>query len=94
MRRLAAIALNVVAIAIIALGIARVLGTIPFAPWATDSLIRFAAWFGAYGDEQVENVYVLASLLVAFIFAAALVWATRRLLARRHGQPPRMNRPH
>ena len=84
MKRLAGIALNFGAIVSIALGIARVLGTIPFAPWATDSLIRFAAWFGAYGDEQVENVYALASLIMAFILAAALVWATHRLLARRH----------
>jgi hypothetical protein len=77
------ITVNVVSTVAIALGVVRILGGIPFAPWATDLLIRLAAAFGMYGDEQVEDVYMIASLLIAFAFAAALVWAANRLVARR-----------
>ncbi|RDV00219.1 non-ribosomal peptide synthetase [Trinickia dinghuensis] len=83
MKVLPRIALNVVTTLVIALGLTRLLGSIPFAPWATDALIRFAAWFGAYGDERIEDVYAMASLLIALTIAAALVWAFHRLLARR-----------
>lgn len=83
MKRYLRIAFNVTSTLVIALGVARILGSIPFAPWATDALIRFAAWFGAYGGEQVEDVYAIASLLAAFMIAAALVWVINRLAQRR-----------
>ena len=83
MKRLTSVTFNLVTTIVIALGIARIFGAIPFAPWATDSLIRFAALFGAYGDEQVENVYAIVSLLVALACAVALVWTANRLLRRR-----------
>ncbi|PTB20931.1 non-ribosomal peptide synthetase [Trinickia symbiotica] len=85
MKRFKFIAPNLAATLVIALGVARVLGSIPFAPWATEALVRFAAWFGAYGDEQVEDVYAIASLLAALILAGTLVWTTSRLLRRRRG---------
>jgi hypothetical protein len=83
MKRITRITVNIVSVIAIALGVVRILGGIPFAPWATDLLIRLAAGFGMYGDEQVEDVYVIASLLIAVAFAAALVWAANRLIARR-----------
>ncbi|CAN7395313.1 non-ribosomal peptide synthetase [Trinickia sp. LjRoot230] len=83
MKRLSRIAVNGIATVVIALGIARILGAIPFGPSATDALIRFAAWFGAYGDEQIDDVYMVASLLAALVIAALLVWVANRLLARR-----------
>ncbi len=79
MKRLSSTALKLVMTIVITIGIARVLGAIPFAPWATDLLIRFAALFGAYGDEQVEDVYAIASLLAALACAVALVWTVKRL---------------
>ena len=79
MKRFPSIALMLVTTIVITIGIARVFGAIPFAPWATDLLIRFAALFGAYGDEQVEDVFAIASLLVALACAVALMWTVKRL---------------
>ncbi|CAM2198554.1 Non-ribosomal peptide synthetase (plasmid) [Paraburkholderia kururiensis] len=75
--------LNVLVTLFVALGLARLAGSVPFAPWATDVLVRFAALFGAYGDEKVEDVYMLTTLLLSLFLAALLVWAVNRALARR-----------
>lgn len=83
MKRLSRIALNGITTVVIALGVARILGAIPFGPSATDALIHFAAWFGAYGDEQVDDVYMVTSLIAALVIAALLVWVANRLLVRR-----------
>lgn len=83
MRCIGRAAANIVTTLVIALCITRVLGSIPFAPWATAALVRFASWFGAYGDERVEDIYVLVSLPFALMAAAVLVWVANRLLLRR-----------
>ncbi|AIO65251.1 MULTISPECIES: hypothetical protein [pseudomallei group] len=76
------VALNVVATLAVTLVLAKVAGSIQFAPWATDALIRFAGIFGAYGDESVEDVYLVSSLLASLILAIAVVWGANRLVLR------------
>ena len=85
MRPFVRLSLNIVATITITLALARAFGSIPFAPWATTALVRFAAFFGAYGDEQVEDVYLLASLALSLVLAAVVVWGTNRLLRRSAG---------
>jgi hypothetical protein len=82
MSSLARATANITATLVIALCITRILGSIPFAPWATAALIRLAAWFGAHGDEQVEAFYALVSLSGALMVAIAFVWVANRLLFR------------
>lgn len=75
--------LNIVATVAITLVLARVFGSIPFAPWATTALVRFSAFLGAYGDEHVEDVYLLTSLALSLVLAAIVVWGANRLLRHR-----------
>lgn len=83
MKRRTHTALNVVTTIVVTLGITRALGSIPFAPSATKALIDFAAWFGAYGDERIEDIYAILSLSVAFLIAAAFVLAVNLFVRRR-----------
>jgi hypothetical protein len=39
--------------------------------------------FGAYGDEQIEDIYAVVGLSVAFFIAAAFVCAVNQFLRRR-----------
>lgn len=64
---------NTIATLVIGLGIAKTFGNMSFSPHATELLVRFAALFGAYGDEHVEDVFMLSSLLAALVIAALLV---------------------
>jgi hypothetical protein len=82
MKRLSRTAINTVATITGTLGIAKILGSIGIASWATDALIRFAGWFGAYGDEQIGDVYMVAVIVLSFVTASALVWSANRLLTR------------
>ncbi|MGN6315372.1 non-ribosomal peptide synthetase [Trinickia sp.] len=82
MKRLSRTAANTIATITGTLGIAKVLGSIEFSSWATDSLIHFAGWFGAYGDEQIEDVYMVVTILLSFVTASALVWSANKLLTR------------
>lgn len=43
---------------------------------------RFAGLFGAYGDEGVEDVYLVSSLLASLIVAVAVVCGANRLFRR------------
>ncbi|MDW9238146.1 hypothetical protein C7S16_0692 [Burkholderia thailandensis] len=45
-------------------------------------MIRFAGIFGVYGDESVEDVYLVSSLLASLILAIAVVWGANRLVLR------------
>ncbi|ARL37460.1 hypothetical protein BOC52_31255 [Burkholderia pseudomallei] len=43
---------------------------------------RFAGLFGAYGDEGVEDVHLVSSLLASLIVAVAVVCGANRLFRR------------
>ena len=68
---------------LLGLGLAKLFGSIPFSPHATAVLVRIAAWFGVYGDEQVEDMFMLVSALLALLIAALLVRLARAMLAAR-----------
>ncbi|WP_063533135.1 hypothetical protein [Burkholderia sp. MSMB1589WGS] len=76
------IVFNVVATLAVTLALAKVAGSIKFAPWATNALVRFAGLFGAYGDESIENVYLVSSLIASLILAVVVVCGANRLLRR------------
>ncbi|AOJ80806.1 non-ribosomal peptide synthetase [Burkholderia savannae] len=79
------IVFNVVATLAVTLALAKVAGSIQFAPWATSALVRFAGLFGAYGDEGVEDVYLASSFLASLIVAVAVVCGANRLFRRPSG---------
>ncbi len=76
------IVFNVVTTLAVTLALAKAAGTIQFAPWATNALVRFAGLFGAYGDEGVEDVHLVLSLLASLIVAVAVVCGANRLFRR------------
>lgn len=72
------IVFNVVTTLAVTLALAKAAGTIQFAPWATNALVRFAGLFGAYGDEGD----LVSSLLASLIVAVAVVCGANRLFRR------------
>jgi uncharacterized membrane protein YcaP (DUF421 family) len=78
----ARVIVNTVATLGLAFVIARFLGTVNFAPWATTALVRVAAFFGAYGDEHIEDFYMLASFVVAIVVSGLIVWSANRAIFR------------
>jgi hypothetical protein len=74
--------LKIVTTVAVTLTPARGFSSISFALRATSALVRFAAFFGAYGDEHVADNYLLTSVALSLLLAAIIVRGANRLLRR------------
>jgi hypothetical protein len=63
-------------------GLAKLFGSLPFAPWATGAPVKVAGWFGAYGVEQVEDFYAGSTLALSLVLAMLAVYLPNRALIR------------
>lgn len=75
--------LRLLAILLLWLVLALICGRISFAPWATDLLVDVTARLGIYGNESVENFYMIASLAFSLIVAILIVVGAERVWRRR-----------
>jgi len=64
------------------LGLAGFLGRIPFTPAMTELLITITGWLGISGIEDVEDFYMLVSLVISLGVAVGIVAVVRQLLGR------------
>jgi hypothetical protein len=79
----ARVAARIVAAVPIAVVLMWCFGHVPFAPWATDLLIRVASAVGIHGTEDIENFYMVTTAIVSVAVAAAMVTLVPRMGAQR-----------
>ena len=64
----------------------RVLGGIRFTDGMTDGLLRAAALFGVYGDEGIEDFYLLTTALASLALSLLIV-GTANVVRTRRARP-------
>lgn len=77
------LALRIAAYVVLAILLMMTFGRIGFAPWATDLLVRTSAALGIYGDEAIENFYMMATMALSVVLAGAIVLLGERALTAR-----------
>ncbi len=77
------LALRIAAFVVLAILLMMTFGRVGFAPWATDLLVRTSAALGIYGDEAIENFYMIATMALSVVLAGAIVLLGERALTAR-----------
>ena len=75
-------AIGLVAVLAITAALMKLCGSVRFAPWATNLLVRVAGMAGIHGDESIEDFYLEVSAVASLIVAIAVVLATMKLVLR------------
>ena len=79
----------IVAVAVLALLLMKLLGSIQFTPSMTDRLVEVAAWFGRHDEEAVEDFFFLSATLLSILLSLLIVRATSFALSRWAGKTNR-----
>lgn len=58
------------------------LSVVQFSPAMTDALVNITTYLEIYGNEDVEDFYLFASMLVAAIVSASICWICWLLIKR------------
>ena len=64
-------------------GFAVAFGHVGFTPGMTAGLVRLSSYFGFYGDEAVEDFFMILSGAVALLLAVGVVWLGNRAIRHR-----------
>ncbi len=67
----------------------KLFGSVHFTPSMTDHLVRFAASFGRYGDEDVEDLFLLVATITSFVLSLLIVGIARFVSSRLAGESDR-----
>jgi DMSO/TMAO reductase YedYZ heme-binding membrane subunit len=80
--------LNIVAILALWIGLSFLFGHIHFTSSMTDDLIRTTSALGIYGDEAIEDFYMVVTMVLALILSIGIVWIINQIMPARSRPVP------